>query len=71
MQKRWEVVLNRKSAVIETKQKHMTDLLNKKFKKEKAMVQRLEDAQAVKMYDDEKRAEKYEEIRKRRDIQDQ
>lgn len=49
----------------------MTDLLNKKFKKEKAMVQRLEDAQAVKMYDDEKRAEKYEEIRKRRDIQDQ
>ena len=48
----------------------MQDLLNKKFKKEKALAQRLEDQYAVKMYDDEKRAEKYEQARVRKEIQD-
>lgn len=43
-------------------------MLMKKFKREKSMAQALQDKQAMKAYDDEKRAEKYEQARIRREI---
>ena len=70
LQKRWEIVLNRKSNVIEGKQKHMNDMLMKKFKREKTMAQALQDRNEQKLYDDERRAEKFEQARIRREIAD-
>ena len=56
--KRWDAVLDRKNTVIESKQAHLHDLLMKKFKKEKKMKERLEDAQADQMWNNERKAEK-------------
>ena len=36
-QRRWELVLNKKSENMEAKNKHVQDMLMKKFKREKAM----------------------------------
>ena len=43
---------------METKQKQLQDMLMKKFKREKLMAKQLKDAQAIKIYDDEKKAER-------------
>lgn len=45
-------------------------MLMKKFKREKSMAQALQDKQAMRLYEDEKRAEKYEQARIRREIAD-
>ena len=58
-QKRWELVLNKKNENTESKQKQINDMLMKKFKREKAMQKTLKDKEAIKIYDDEQRAERF------------
>ena len=60
MQQRWEYVMERKNMHSETKQIALKDMLNKKFKKEKARLTRLQELSAVRQFDDEQKAEKIE-----------
>lgn len=57
-QRRWDMVLDKKHFNTDQKQKHMKELLAKKFKREKEMATKMKERQELKMYDDEKRADK-------------
>ena len=50
---RFEFVCSRKEEMIANKQQHVKEMLNKKFKKEKARQARLQEQSAVRQYDEE------------------
>lgn len=56
-QRRWEMVLDKKHANTDMKNKKMKDLLAKKFKREKDMEVKQKENKELKAYDEEKKAE--------------
>ena len=70
MQRRWEHVMERKNANSETKQIALKEMLNKKFKKEKAHMNRLQELKDVRQYDEERKAEKLEQAKQRREYEE-
>ena len=70
-QKRWQDVLEKKHLNVEIKRKEMSDMLMKRFKKEKDSQRRLDEERATKQYYDGVRAEKMLVIRERKRTADE
>ena len=70
-QKKWEMVMAKKSNVTEKKNKDMKAMLAKKFKREKAMVEMAKTNEEIKNYNIEERKEKFAEHVKRKHDQDE
>ena len=69
MQK-WEIVLNKKVSNTEFREKQLSDMLMKKFKREKDSFKRDKERLAEQMYYQDKNKDKMEEVKRRKQDQD-